>query len=129
MKNVWLQNRSRACLLAAAIVGAPLAAPTNSRSRRTPARRLPAASAAADFRRGPPSSARRLHRGGRTSGGSPPPQPAPKIDSGDTAWMLTSSALVLMMTIPGLALFYYGGMVRKKEHPGHPGPELRRPPP
>jgi len=35
------------------------------------------------------------------------------LDSGDTAWMLTSTALVLMMTIPGLALFY-GGMVRKK---------------
>ena len=34
-------------------------------------------------------------------------------DTGDTAWMLTSTALVLMMTIPGLALFY-GGMVRKK---------------
>ena len=34
------------------------------------------------------------------------------INSGDTAWMLTSTALVLMMTIPGLALFY-GGMVRK----------------
>ncbi len=44
------------------------------------------------------------------------PAPAaagPKFDSGDTAWMLTSTALVLMMTIPGLAL-YYGGMVRKK---------------
>jgi len=39
-----------------------------------------------------------------------PPDP---LNSGDTAWMLTSSALVLMMTIPGLALFY-GGMVRKK---------------
>ena len=40
---------------------------------------------------------------------------APKdpLNSGDTAWMITSSALVLMMTIPGLALFY-GGMVRKK---------------
>jgi len=38
---------------------------------------------------------------------------APKIDTGDTAWMLTSSVLVLMMTIPGLALFY-AGMVRKK---------------
>jgi Amt family ammonium transporter len=38
---------------------------------------------------------------------------APKLDSGDTAWMLTSTALVLMMTIPGLGLFY-GGMVRKK---------------
>src|ERR1051326_352162 len=35
-----------------------------------------------------------------------------KLDTGDTAWMLTSTALVLMMTIPGLALFY-GGMVRK----------------
>ena len=37
----------------------------------------------------------------------------PKLDTGDTAWMLTSTALVLMMTIPGVAMFY-GGMVRKK---------------
>ena len=36
-----------------------------------------------------------------------------KIDSGDTAWMLASTGLVLLMTIPGLALFY-AGMVRKK---------------
>ncbi len=36
-----------------------------------------------------------------------------KINPGDTAWMLASTALVLMMTVPGLAL-YYGGMVRKK---------------
>jgi ammonium transporter, Amt family len=36
-----------------------------------------------------------------------------KIDTGDTAWMLTSTALVLMMTVPGVALFY-AGMVRKK---------------
>lgn len=35
------------------------------------------------------------------------------IDSGDNAWMMTSSALVLFMSIPGLALFY-GGIVRKK---------------
>jgi ammonium transporter, Amt family len=50
------------------------------------------------------------------------PAPAPtkpelvdgaKISSGDTAWVLTSTALVLLMTIPGLALFY-AGMVRKK---------------
>jgi len=38
---------------------------------------------------------------------------ASKIDRGDTAWMLTSTALVLLMTAPGLALFY-GGMVRQK---------------
>ncbi len=39
-----------------------------------------------------------------------PPDP---LNSGDTAWMITSSALVLLMTVPGLALFY-AGMVRKK---------------
>ena len=38
--------------------------------------------------------------------------PAPAFNSGDTAWMLSATALVLMMTIPGVAL-YYGGMVRK----------------
>jgi len=38
---------------------------------------------------------------------------APVIDSGDTAWVLTASALVLMKTLPGLALFY-GGLVRAK---------------
>lgn len=38
---------------------------------------------------------------------------APTFDTGDTAWMLTSTALVLMMTIPGLFLFY-GGLVRSK---------------
>lgn len=39
--------------------------------------------------------------------------PPPVLSSGDTAWMLTSTALVLFMTLPGLALFY-GGMVRAK---------------
>ena len=38
---------------------------------------------------------------------------APVVDSGDTGWMLAASALVLMMTLPGLALFY-GGLVRAK---------------
>ncbi|MGE5772089.1 MAG: ammonia channel protein, partial [Hyphomicrobiales bacterium] len=36
-----------------------------------------------------------------------------KIDGADTAWMIGATGLVLMMTIPGLALFY-AGMVRKK---------------
>lgn len=50
-----------------------------------------------------------------------PPAPAaptpPKIDTGDTAWLLVSTALVLAMTAPGLALFY-GGMVRSKNSLG-----------
>ena len=44
---------------------------------------------------------------------APAPPAAAKIDKGDTAWILTSAALVLMMTIPGLFLFY-GGLVRRK---------------
>ncbi|AMW77600.1 ammonia channel protein [Acinetobacter sp. TGL-Y2] len=44
---------------------------------------------------------------------TPAAEEEPKLDTGDTAWILVSTALVLLMTIPGLALFY-GGMVRKK---------------
>jgi Amt family ammonium transporter len=44
---------------------------------------------------------------------APAAAPAPKVDKGDTTWMMTATALVILMTIPGLALFY-GGMVRAK---------------
>ncbi len=44
---------------------------------------------------------------------APAEEAAPAIDSGDTAWMLTSTMLVILMTIPGLALFY-GGLARSK---------------
>ena len=44
---------------------------------------------------------------------APAAAPAPTINNGDNAWMLTSTALVLLMTGPGLALFY-GGLVRSK---------------
>ena len=47
------------------------------------------------------------------AGAAPELVEASKISAGDTAWMMTSTALVLFMTIPGLALFY-AGMVRKK---------------
>ena len=40
-------------------------------------------------------------------------QAAQELDSGDTAWLITATALVLFMTLPGLALFY-GGLVRTK---------------
>jgi Amt family ammonium transporter len=54
-----------------------------------------------------------LALGGSASPASAKEAEAPVYDSGDIAWMLTATALVLMMTIPGLALFY-GGMVRRK---------------
>lgn len=40
--------------------------------------------------------------------------PAPKLDSGDTAWMIMATALVMLMTLPGLALFY-GSMAKRKD--------------
>ena len=49
----------------------------------------------------------------QTPGAAAAPAAVPAVDKGDNAWMLTSSALVLMMTGPGLALFYCG-LVRKK---------------
>src|SRR3989304_4612741 len=73
----------------------------------------------------PVVAARVFSAAGKVSAQAPAPAPpapvpaaapvgqAPKIDTGDTAWVLMSSALVLLMTAPGLALFY-GGMVRQK---------------
>ncbi len=86
--------------LAAMVIGTPLAAPAFAQSG------APASSAAA-------SSSAAATSAPAAAPAAAPATPAPKIDSGDTAWMLTSSVLVLMMTIPGLALFY-AGMVRKK---------------
>jgi Amt family ammonium transporter len=81
-----------------------------------PAAAAPAPAAAPDAKAEAPKAE------GAAPAAAPAAPPAPdkpvligtdKINSGDTAWMLTSMALVLMMTVPGLALFY-GGMVRKK---------------
>jgi Amt family ammonium transporter len=100
-------KRLGALALAAAILGAPLAAPVTAHAQA--ASSAAAASDAASGAAAPAPAA-------APAAATPAPAaatPAPKIDTGDTAWMLTSSVLVLMMTIPGLALFY-GGMVRKK---------------
>lgn len=43
-----------------------------------------------------------------------PAQPEPKLDAGDTAWMIVATALVMLMTLPGLALFY-GSMAKRKD--------------
>ena len=45
---------------------------------------------------------------------SAPAAVAPKIDTGDTAWMIVATALVMLMTLPGLALFY-GGLAKRKD--------------
>ncbi|HSB52372.1 MAG TPA: ammonium transporter, partial [Dissulfurispiraceae bacterium] len=45
---------------------------------------------------------------------APAAAPAPKLDTGDTAWMIVATALVMLMTLPGLALFY-GGLAKRKD--------------
>ena len=113
-----LKKFSRAGLMAlvfGVLLGAFLSVATYSTSHAQPA---PAAA--------PPAAAPAAPAAAPAAPPAPPPaacanDPDPKKavlekctpNSGDTAWMLTSVALVLMMTIPGLGLFY-GGMVRKK---------------
>jgi Amt family ammonium transporter len=108
-------------LMSLALVGAlGLAAPAISQDKAAAPASAPAAAPTA----APEAKAAEAPKGeaGAPAVAAPAAPPAPtepqliaadKINSGDTAWMLTSTALVLMMTIPGLALFY-GGMVRKK---------------
>jgi Amt family ammonium transporter len=84
------------CLLMAAFVAAPVLVVPAMAQTTAPATTAPATTAPA-----------------ATAPAAAAPAATPTIDSGDTAWMLSSTALVLLMTVPGLALFY-AGMVRKK---------------
>jgi Amt family ammonium transporter len=102
-------TRLAGLMAAALLIGAPLAARAFAMDAAAPAAASPAAAApAAAPAATPPAAAAPA-----AAPAAPAAAPTPKQDSGDTAWMLTSTALVLMMTIPGLALFY-GGMVRRK---------------
>jgi Amt family ammonium transporter len=98
MPAAWADDAGAAASAAAAPAAAASAAASVAASASAPSAEAPASPAA-------PAAA------------AVPTEPqlvgADKISAGDTAWMLTSTALVLMMTIPGLALFY-AGMVRKK---------------
>ena len=95
--------------LAAAMVGGPLAAPAFAQEAAPAA--APAAEAAApatDAAAAAPEAAAPA-----AAEAAPAEAPAPTPDKGDVSWMLVSTILVLLMIVPGLALFY-GGLVRQK---------------
>ncbi len=108
------KQRLAGLMLAAAVVGAPLASPAFAQEAAAPAAAAapapeaaaPAAAPAADAAAPAPAPA---------EAAAPAAIEAPKqtVDKGDTTWMLLSSILVLLMIVPGLALFY-GGLVRQK---------------
>jgi ammonium transporter, Amt family len=108
MKLIGLK-RLAGLALAAAVIGGPFAGSALAQTPAAPAAPAPAAAAPAAA----PDAAAAAPAAAAAAPAAPAAAAPPKIDSGDTAWMLTSSVLVLMMTIPGLALFY-AGMVRKK---------------
>ena len=92
-------------LLAAAVVGAPFAAPAYAQAPAAPAV-AEATSTAAAATPEPAAPA--------VAAAAPAPAALPTpVNKGDNAWMMVSSVLVLLMIVPGLALFY-GGLVRQK---------------
>jgi Amt family ammonium transporter len=113
MKSTFF-NRLAGLSLALALVGAPLAGPAFAQDA------APAAPAAAPAAAAPEAApANEAAAPAAEAAPAPaaaeaaPAAPAPTPDKGDTAWMLVSTLLVLLMIIPGLALFY-GGLVRQK---------------
>ena len=105
------KQRLAGLLLAAAVVGAPLAAPAFAQE----ARRPPPPPRQRLKPRLPPLRRQRSRRARRCGEAAPAAiaPPSQTIDKGDTTWMLVSTILVLLMIMPGLALFY-GGLVRQK---------------
>src|SRR3984957_3867326 len=114
MKLLGLQ-RLAGLAIAAMIIGAPLAA--SAQNTTNAATNAPAAAAnTADANATNATNATNSAAAAAPAAGNPDAThdySKDSVNSGDDAWMLTSSVLVLMMTIPGLALFY-AGMVRKK---------------
>src|ERR1700680_573279 len=111
----WKYKWSGARAVAGALAATVLALVLSAGSVSALADEAPAAPAAAAST-GAPAAAARTDAAAAPAAAAPTEPTIVKfsdINSGDTAWMLTSTALVLMMTIPGLALFY-AGMVRKK---------------
>ncbi|HEX3632820.1 MAG TPA: ammonia channel protein, partial [Casimicrobiaceae bacterium] len=107
-------------VIGALCAGGAVLAQDNKAATTPPAATAPAAAPAAADSKAEPAKADASAPAAAAAPAAAPPAPTTpqvigvdKISSGDTAWMLTSTALVLLMTIPGLALFY-GGMVRRK---------------
>jgi Amt family ammonium transporter len=111
MKHVLIRPRFAALALAAAMLAAPLLVTGIAAAQTPPAAEAPAPAAPAAATPAAATPAPAAAAPAAPAAAAPAKPPA--YDHGDTAWMLTSTALVLMMTIPGLALFY-AGMVRKK---------------
>ncbi len=107
MKFLGMQ-RLAGVMLAAMIAGAPIAAPALAQEAPAPAAAAPAAAMDPAAEAAPAEAPAEA-----VAAPAEEPAAAPTPDKGDTTWMLVSTILVLLMILPGLALFY-GGLVRQK---------------
>jgi Amt family ammonium transporter len=103
-------------LLVSLALGLSLLAAGTASFAQAPAAEAPAATAPAATAPAPaaaPAAAAPAAAPAAAAEAAPAAAPAPSFNKGDTSWMMLSTLLVIMMTIPGLALFY-GGLVRSK---------------
>jgi Amt family ammonium transporter len=106
-------NRLAGLSLALALVGAPLAGPAFAQDAAPAAPAAAPAAAAPEAAPANEAAAPAEEAAPAAAAEAAPAAPVQKVEKGDTAWMLVSTLLVLLMIIPGLALFY-GGLVRQK---------------
>jgi Amt family ammonium transporter len=102
------KQRLAGLMLAAAMAGAPLASVAFAQEAAAPAAAAPAAATPA-----PEAAPAAAPAPAAAAPAATPAAPAQTVDKGDTTWMMISAVLVLLMIVPGLALFY-GGLVRQK---------------
>lgn len=105
------KQRLAGLALAAVMAGAPLAAPALAQEAAAPPATAPAAASEAAAPEAAASTP--TPEAAAPAAEAAPAAPAQTVDKGDTTWMMVSTVLVLLMIIPGLALFY-GGLVRQK---------------
>ncbi|MGM3275225.1 ammonium transporter [Ralstonia sp. 24A2] len=111
--KTWFTRFLTAGAVVAVLAGAVMSAPAVAQDKpaaeaSAPAAAAPAAAAASDAAAAPAAAA-----AAAPAAASAPAAATPVPNKGDTAWLLVSTAFVILMTLPGLALFY-GGLVRKK---------------
>src|SRR5882672_371447 len=102
-----------ASLLAAAVVALGVVAPTAVLAQNAPAAEMKKMEMKKDEAKKDEAKAADAAKPEEKKADAAPAAPAPVPNKGDVAWMLTSTALVLLMSVPALALFY-GGLVRTK---------------
>ncbi|MCO5397101.1 ammonium transporter [Ralstonia soli] len=111
--KTWFTRFLTAGAVVAVLAGAVMSAPAVAQDKPAAEASAPAAATAAAAPASEAAAAPAAAAAAAPAAASAPAAATPVPNKGDTAWLLVSTAFVILMTLPGLALFY-GGLVRKK---------------